>query len=125
MALTATQIATALNPTLAADANFSTWLELAEGRTSSCFFGTNYQEALAYRTLHIGAVSKRNANEAGPLTGKKVGPVFVQFQGQNQQSSNFDDLSLTTYGQQLKSLIANKGKSASITDSGATFIGIC
>lgn len=108
---TATEILQAICPALAASSLCSVFVELAEGQTDAAYFGSNRTLAVALRAAHQFTLSQghRAADGApGPVTSKSEGPLSVSY---GAVSGTKGDLSQTTFGVQLYSLIHNQGGS--------------
>jgi len=109
-------------PDLATDPNKNTYIELAQLQTDACFFGSKYTLAVALRASHSWALDQKDPNESGAISGKRMGPVSISFNTPNQGS---DDLSMTSYGRQLRSLIRSCGPGISVTGTTGTINGAC
>ena len=98
-------------PQMAALSNISNWIARAESKTNRGYFTsspTAGDEAVAYRAMHMYAVSPASKNrplsEAGTITGKAEGGLSLQF-GQTSSSYRNDNLDQTAFGKALKELI--------------------
>lgn len=112
-----TSIFDAIAPHFAADANKETFLTIATGLTSSCFFGDNYCLAVSLRAAHMLTLSKRGKSGApGAASGKKEGGLSINY---SQTGGSKGDLSQTSYGIQLQGLI--EGQVPAISVTGADF----
>jgi len=117
MSLTAEQIFDAIAPEYKTDPDKDTYLLLAEGRVSSCAFGTNRAYAVALRAAHTITLNKatdQSGSGGGPITGKKEGNLSIQYAGPSSGSSD-DDLILTKYGRQLKGLMGGNIAAVGVT----------
>lgn len=121
MALSIEQIIQSIAPKVYADPNLNDYIELAKLSTGTCF-GDKYNYAVALRASHIGTLAKRNGNEAGSLTGKKVGGVSLSFSKGAGANGSVNTLDATHYGIQLKSMIKNLGKRISVTGASSTLL---
>lgn len=120
----ATSIIQVICPNLYSDSNRSTYIELATQLTSSCFFGSNYQLAIALRACHMYSIANINNSTggkgAGIITSMKEGDLSINF-GSISGSSNKDvDLMRTTFGVQLQGLI--DAQQAGVTVTGADIV---
>lgn len=96
-------------PGLKDDADKDVYIELAKTQTSSCFYGSRYNEAVALRAAHNLVLSKPNEyreNMSGGIASLKQRNLHVQY-GQTNSNTEADKsgLSQTTYGTQLLSLM--------------------
>lgn len=106
-------ILTAIAPSFSASPSAATFIELATGKTDATFFGSHYDEAIAFRAAHMWAMSKRNPNEAGALLSRKLGPASTSYYPAG--SGGTSNLALTTYGRMLLDLILGLGPQARVT----------
>lgn len=118
MALTTIQIITAIAPALATDASLNTWIELATGLTDRCFFGSNYNLAVALRAAHMWSLSTyRSQGESGVVTSKREGQLGISYGGITVDR----DLKQTQYGMQLYDLIHSSNPAITVLGAcGAT-----
>ena len=92
-------------PGLKDDADKDTYIALAKTQTSSCFYGSRYNEAVALRAAHNLVLSKPDtyrSNLSGGVMSKKQRNLTVMY-GQTNSNNEADKsgLSQTTYGTQL------------------------
>jgi hypothetical protein len=108
-------------PALFASPLIDIYLELATDRTSQEFFGPNlYNYAVALRAMHLYTVAAtRKRGEAGFITDRTEGRLSVRYL-HNMSKSSRNDLMMTSYGQELHSLIRARGPVASVAVSPAT-----
>jgi len=98
--LTVTEIITTKNLAFAADSRLDDFITLAVSQTDSVFFSTDYNLAVALRTLHDMAMSKRGG-EGGAVESEREGQVWREYA----VNDTHDDLGSTSYGQELKMLM--------------------
>lgn len=115
--MTQSELFDLLAPELASSANKSKYLELGTLQTSSCYFGTDYDMAVALRAAHIGTLANRYSGDGGEITSKREGDLAVTYSA----TGNSSGLNGTKYGQQLQELINNKGGGISV----AGYYGRC
>jgi hypothetical protein len=106
-----TSIETIFNtyPGLKDDADKATYIECAKTQTSSCFYGSRYEQAVALRAAHNLILSKPDeyrSSLSGGVMAKKQRNLSVQY-GQTNSNNVADKsgLSQTTYGTQLLALM--------------------
>lgn len=111
------------------DSKRDVFIELAEGRSSLCFYGDKYNNAVALLTAHMMTLADPNGlragGVAGPITGKKEGSLSVSFGGQSSNSKD-SDLAQTSYGLQLEALRKGCGPFIGVTggwDKPAALLG--
>ena len=116
MALGASAILDIIAPQYATDPNKSTFISLATGRTSSCFYGDNYTLAIALRAAHMLAMRDRgeSGSGGGELASKREGDLAVSFH-KGTESDGDGDLALTSYGRQLQGLTQGSGAFIGVT----------
>ena len=113
--MTPTQIITAICPALAADANVSIYLQMAEEETSGSFFGNSRSRAVALKAAHMYVLSRRSLGEGGSVASKSEGRLSISF---SNSGSDSEDLGQTGYGKQLLGLIESGETAISVTDAG-------
>ena len=113
MALSPTQYLAAICPQLAADANLSVYLEMATNQVSGCFFGTNYNMAVALRAAHIYTLAQRPLGDSGQISSKREGDLSVSYSTTSGESGG-DDLNQTHYGKQYMQLAKQSGAAMSV-----------
>lgn len=123
--MTPVEIFDAIAPKLAANSAKLVYLQLAEDRTSPCFFGANRSQAVALRAAHTMSLfldPLRAGGTGGAITQKAEGDLSISF-GAAQGSTVDNDLSQTSYGRQLDGLI--RGSGAFVGVSGNVLRGSC
>lgn len=113
--MTVNEILQAINPNLYNDANRDIYIELATNQTDRCYFGVNYNLAIALRASHMYVLDNRPNGETGQINSKKEGDLSVSF-STGKSSGASDDLSQTNYGMQLQTLIRQGPPAVSITN---------
>lgn len=109
--MTTLEIVQVIAPELATDPNYASFVSLAQARTSTTFFGANYELAVALRAAHSWSMTKRKPGEAGAVTSRRMGPVSTSYAALPGRDSS---LSLTTYGNELLDLINGAGPAAAV-----------
>lgn len=117
---TASEILSAIAPRFDADANRAMFLQMAESRTSSTYYGENRSEAVALRAAHLLVVNEAaNASDGenmGPIASKSEGDLSVSYGKLDAGASGGDaDLSSTAYGRQLIGLRRGSGTGVRVT----------
>ena len=93
------------------DAKVNTFIGFAEARIDADVFGDLYDQALAYLTAHLLAVSSQAeafaAGGVGPVTSQTVGPLSRSFAAASGyvKTSSPSDYSMTPYGQHFLTLL--------------------
>ena len=118
--MAATDIIRIICPNLYNDADINDFIALAQLEVSSCYYGTNYQQALALYASHVYTLSQRNQGAPGSISNIKEGDLQIGYIGYS--SLNASDYTQTNYGVQLLGLM--KRKHASITVTGADYAGV-
>ena len=96
------------------EVSYPVYLDIATSQTSASFFGEQTNYAIALRACHNFSIDEqRPGGQAGLLTGKTEGRTSESYWNNIPKGDN-SGLTLTTYGQRLKALIASMGCSASI-----------
>lgn len=113
--MTVNQILQAINPDLYNDTNRDVYIELATNQTDRCYFGVNYNLAIALRASHMYVLANRPNGETGQISTKREGDLSVSF-STNKSSGASDDLSQTSYGMQLQTLIKQGLPAVSVTN---------
>lgn len=113
-------------PGISDDPDIALYIDLAKTQTSSSFYGTRYNEAVALRAAHNLVMSKpvEYASSMGAgIISKSQGGVRVDY-GDNTGSSGVDrtGLAKTTYGQQLMALMRMSGAGIGVV-GGTVFSG--
>lgn len=93
----------AIAPAVAASPGVAVYIELATGRTSTCYYGEQANYAIALRAAHIGSLALRGggAGDAGSIASKKEGDLAVSYSSTMKGVNSEADLSQTSYGLQL------------------------
>ena len=110
MALTASDILSAIAPKYDTDTSRDTFLEMARMQTSESFFGpTKYEKAVALRAAHemFIARTRKDFGEAGTVSSKSEGQLAMQFAGSSSVNApkGLEDLLQTAFGLELLGLI--------------------
>lgn len=105
-------------------ANRAQYIELAESRTSSTYYGPNQSQAVALRAAHMMQVNEAanasSGDSMGPVSSKREGDLSVTY-GKLDAGSTVDaDLSSTSYGRQLLGLRRASGTGVMV--SGLPFV---
>lgn len=109
---------------LYSDPNMEGYVTLARDDISQCFFGANYEKAVALMAAHSYTLNTIRQSESGVITYKAAGRMMQSYGGVGVIR---DDLELTNYGMQLKGLIRKSSVGASVTSEFAveSMIGSC
>lgn len=113
--MSAATILSVLAPQFDSTANRDDFLELAENKTSRCWYGKNADEAVALLAAHMLALasdSNRVNGETGAISSKKEADLAIGFVAGAGQGINA--LDQTYFGKQLKNL----------RNAGGFFLGI-
>jgi len=103
-------------PKLFLSPDYAVYIELAMNQTSTCYFGVNYNLAVALRACHSFYMTNDRASaDGGSVTGKTDGRVSMTFWN-NTKAGDYSGLTLSTYGQELQALIRAQGPAASISN---------
>lgn len=116
MSLTTTEILSAICPALVTDPSYSVYVQMAEQRTSSCFFGANYTMAVALRAAHQFTLAQRTLGESGTISSKSESKISISFV--NAVGAKDKALAQTHYGLTLLELIDATSPAASIAVTG-------
>lgn len=108
--MTAVEIIQAIYPALYNDPARDVHIALARDETSSTFYGTNYEKAVALLASHNYCVTVSNGGNAGVPTYKMSGRMAVSYGGIG-VIRNY--LELSNYGRQLLALIDKTSPAAS------------
>ena len=122
---TASEILSAIAPRFDADANRAMFLQMAESRTSSTYYGENRSEAVALRAAHMLTVSEganaSGGSTTGPVSAKSEGDLSVSYgkvgSGSSDSASN---LATTDFGRELLDL--RKGSGTGVRVTGVPFV---
>jgi len=106
MSMTASQILDLIAPGYKTDPDKASFLVLAQGQTSSCAYGSKYNQAVALRAAHMMTLRDRalgsGNGDGGSVASKKEGDIAISYN--TTTNSKNDDLSQTSYGRQLLGL---------------------
>lgn len=89
-------------PTMSSTAGYATYIELAKQMTSSGFFGTNWNMAVALRAAHMWTLNSIRGGQSGVITYLMEGRLSKSFGGVGVIR---EELQLTNYGMQLLGLM--------------------
>lgn len=114
MALTATQRFDVICPEFKTHVDKAAYLEMSEELTSAAstsgWDATRRAQAVALRAAHMMTLNlspERVGGAGGPITQKREGELSLSFgSGNSSSSAGGDDLGQTSYGKQLRALIA-------------------
>ncbi len=116
--MTASQILSAIAPQFDSDPNRNSHLQLAVKRTNSVCFGENYNYAIALRAAHtltVTQTAQASGGAGGSITSKREGDLAITFSTPSSSSGgSCDDLCSTSYGRELKGLIAGNLPAVSV-----------
>lgn len=113
MPLPITTIIQRICPALYSDSGINDWISIATDRTSTSWYGNNYNMAVALRAAHDYTLSvTRPLGEAGAVVSMSEGNQSRSF---SKGGSSFpDDLEQTAYGVRLKTLRRGAGPSMGV-----------
>lgn len=111
--LTILQIIEVKCPGLYIDTGRDIYIEIAEDQISECYYGKNYNLAVALLACHSYTLFLRNG-DAGTISSKKEGDLSVSY-STVKTGTNEDDLSLTSFGMELKRLKRSQTPAVSVT----------
>ena len=121
---TASEILSAIAPRFDGAANRALFLQMAESRTSSTYYGPNRSDAVALRAAHLLAVNEAaNASDGeslGPVASKSEGDLSVSYGKLSSGSGADSDLSSTSYGRQLLGL--RRASGTGVRTTGVPFV---
>ena len=121
---TASEILSAIASRFDGAANRALFLQMAESRTSSTYYGLNRSDAVALRAAHLLVVNEAaNASDGenmGPVASKSEGDLSVSYGKLSSGSGADSDLPSTSYGRQLLGLRRASGTGVQVT--GVPFI---
>lgn len=103
-----------LCPTILTVSGYNVFIDMAEGVTSSGFFGSQYNLAVALRAAHLYVLNRKRGGEGGFITEKREGRMSVSYGGVDNVTS---ELQLTSYGVQLCDLIKNTQFAGTVSDT--------
>lgn len=112
---TATIIIDKIAPRFAADSEKAWFISQARNRISDCAFGDNKERAVALRAAHdmtLRDAAGSTGGIGGQISNMKEGDLSIGFNKFGSGGSGEDDLSQTTYGNQLIGL--RKGNIAAV-----------
>ena len=121
----ASEILSAIAPEFYSVSSRATFLDMAESRTSSAFYGGNRSQAVALRAAHMLALTSSGSAEriggaGGPISSKSEGQLSVAFGSRSSSSSSDSDLEQTSFGVQLLGLQRSSG--AAVRVGGRPFV---
>ena len=121
----ASEILSAIAPEFDSVPSRATFLDMAESRTSSTFFGGNRTQAVALRAAHMLALTPSGSAEriggaGGPISSKSEGQLSVSFGSRSSSSSTDSDLEQTSFGLQLLGL--QRASGAAVRVGGRPFV---
>ena len=121
---TASEILSAIASRFDGAANRDLFLQMAESRTSSTYYGLNRSDAVALRAAHLLTVNEAaNASDGenmGPVASKSEGDLSVSYGKLSSGAGGDSDLASTSYGRQLLGLRRASGTGVQVT--GVPFI---
>lgn len=91
------------------DSTVEAWIELAERRLSSGFFGSDYADAVTFWVLHhlaTNVLSGGASGQTGPVSSVSVGSVSTSFGSGTSDSSQYNS---TAWGRMYLALGAGAG----------------
>ena len=116
---TASEILSAIAPRFDGAANRALFLQMAESRTSSTYYGENRSDAVALRAAHLLTVNEAaNASDGesmGPIASKSEGDLSVSYGKLSSGAGADSDLASTSYGRQLQGLMRSSGTGIRVT----------
>jgi hypothetical protein len=101
-------------PSLLTTSGYQSYLDVAEIRTSSSFFGGAYPLAVALRAAHMYTLNTQRGGQSGIVTYLMEGRLAKSFGGIGVVRK---ELELSNYGQQLIGLIRASGPAITTTAS--------
>jgi hypothetical protein len=113
--MSASTVFDAIAPQYSADSGKATFLSLAVNRTSSCFFGDNYDLAVALRAAHMMTLRDRRSGSPGAASSKREGGLAISY---SQAQGGDADLGQTHYGRQLEGLMNSQIPGFGLTGGG-------
>lgn len=90
------------------------FITMAEELTSSGYFGSQYNMAVALRAAHMYVLNRKRNGEAGMVTQKMEGRMSVSYGGMDFLNN---ELQLTSYGMQLLNLINTTKFGGTVSDT--------
>lgn len=116
---TASEILSAIAPRFDGSANRALFLQMAESRTNSTYYGENRSDAVALRAAHFLTVNEAaNASDGesmGPIASKSEGDLSVSYGKLSSGAGADSDLASTSYGRQLLGLRRASGTGVQVT----------
>lgn len=110
MAQTASSILDIIAPQYKTDPDKNDFISFARAQTSTCFYSTNTEMAIALRAAHMLVLRDRaESGNSGEIASKREGDLAISFHKSSSSSPGGGDLGLTTYGQQLQGLRKGSG----------------
>ena len=113
MASTVDDYIQTLYPKLSLSPSKDVYVEMAELQTSSAFYGTSYELALALRACHYFYLDDQLGGSGGVITSKTESRTSVSYWNSVPENDH-SNLAGSSFGQRLKALIRSKGTGASI-----------
>jgi hypothetical protein len=107
------EILTVIAPSLMTTSGYQTYITVASGLTSPCFFGEQWAYATALRAAHLYTMNTVRKGQAGVETYLMEGRLAKSYGGFGVIR---DNLELSSYGMQLKGLIDQMGVFATVTN---------
>lgn len=92
----------AIAPSMASDARFTVFLEMAEPRCDRNYFGDLWRQAMAYLVAHTMEMSNRSGSESGSILSRHEGDISVTY---GTAEAEAGELGITTYGRAYRSLL--------------------
>jgi hypothetical protein len=124
--MSATSIFDRIASHLKDDPEKSEYISEAQGQTSSDYYGTNYDRAVALRAAHNMTIDKPAESgvnsSGGQIVGKREGDLSLTFSQSGIEPGSNEDLSRTSYGVTLLGL--RKGTCPSVSVTGGNLSGI-
>lgn len=110
--MSATSILNIIAPQFSSDPDKATYISWAQDRTSSDFYGTKYDMAVALRAAHMMTLRDRAGSSgiggSGQVASKREGDLAVSFHKSGSGVNADSDLYLTIYGVQLMDLMKGR-----------------
>ena len=118
--LTTSELLVKVAPGFSGDADIDLFVEIAASRLSPTIFGTQYRYAVALFAAHMLEMRDRGEEGAGatPVTSERAGEVARSYAAPKE--GQVEDLDLTTYGRQYKSLRDSRPGTQSLSTWGTT-----
>lgn len=119
---TAEEILQVICPQFLTTSGYNVYLEMAEIETSSAWYGSAYEMALALRAAHMWTLNTQRRGQSGVVTYLMEGRLAKSFGGIGVVRH---ELELTNYGLQLQNLMKSRGPAITTTaqDIYNTYLG--